>query len=327
MDLSNFEVCRKINYRVFENNREYFFLSTYPYLDIVFNDHCNAECKYCISHLVHKKEWCNIETHKKKIEYAIKNLGVKEVLLLGGEPTINDAIFEIIDFLKQNFKLNKICITTNAHRMSKDHEYAAKLLSSGITHINISLMTLNKERQQYINGTNSYVSINDLMFFKELADYYGVMIRINNNCFLNNNDSLNEIIEFYDLVKNYCHSVKFSPLLKTEGFSTVNEVTEFNQTHTLKDTQYDNLWHEIENHYEDYPIIRNKETFGFVEYSMIMLDTPIILNYNQHNKAREKITKENKINSLKLLVTGDLSLSWNREEKEYFINTDNTSVF
>jgi organic radical activating enzyme len=321
MDTNNYEIFRKINYIDFENNGNKFLLSTYPYLDIVFNDHCNAKCKFCISHLVHKKVWSNIEKHKQKIKYAIEQLGVKEVLLLGGEPTINDDIFEIIDYLKQ-FNINKICTTTNGHRMANDYIYAEKLLSSGITHLNMSIMNLNKEKQMYISGSNTYVSLEDLKYFKYLADENGVQIRINNNCFIDNNDHLKDIIEFYNLVKNCCHSVKFSPLLRTDSFSTVNEVTEFNRTHILEDAQYDSLWNNIETYYSDYPIVRNKETFGFVEYSMIMLDTPIILNYNQHGKLREKVVKENKINNIKLLATGDLSLSWNREEIDYFINTD-----
>lgn len=320
MNIKDYEIFRKINYKEFINNGRKFLLSTYPYLDIVFNDHCNARCKFCISHLVHKKEFCDIENHKQKIKYAIENLGVKEVLLLGGEPTINDDIFIILDYLKQ-FNLNKICLTTNGHRMAKDMEYTKKLFSSGITHINLSLMNIDNETQKYISGTNTYIGLDDLKDFKSIADENNVMIRINNNSFRYNNDNLIDIVDFYNSVKDYCHSVKFSPLLKTDDFSTVNEVTEFNRTHTLSDEQYDTLWSNVEDYFSSYPIVRNKETFGFVEYSMIMLDTPIILNYNQHGKLREKVVKENKINNLKLLATGDLSLSWNREEHDYFIDT------
>jgi molybdenum cofactor biosynthesis enzyme MoaA len=93
---------------------------------------------------VHSKEKADISNHKEKIKYAIEQMGVREVLLLGGEPTINDDIFEIIDYLKQ-FNLNKICTTTNGHRMALDYSYAEKLMSSGITHINLSVMNLDKK--------------------------------------------------------------------------------------------------------------------------------------------------------------------------------------
>lgn len=183
-------------------------------------------------------------------------------------------------------------------------------------------MNLDRDKQTYISGSNTYVSLLHLSKFMDFAESNNVKIRINNNCFKGNNEHTIEIIEFYNLVKNFCHSVKFSPLLKTDSFSTVNEVTEFNNSHILTDEHYDNLWHKVERHFGEYPIVRNKETFGFVEYSMIMLNTPIILNYNQHGRLREKVVREGKINNIKLLVTGNLSLSWNREERDYFICTD-----
>ena len=317
---NNFEVFRKINYRPFENNGKQFLLSDYPYLDIVFNDHCNAKCKFCIGSLVHKKEWATLDFHRDKIKYAIENLGVKEVLLLGGEPTINTELFDYVSYLK-TFNLNKICITTNGHKMSKDLKYAEQLFASGITHVNLSLMSLDEEKQLYISGSKTYVSLDHLKEFKKFADANGVSLRINNNCFKGNNDNLEDILDFYYKVKDHCHSVKFSPLLKTDSFSTINRVTEFNREHLLTDEHYDSLWKEVENHFSHYPIVRNKETFGFVEYSQMLLPTPIILNYNQHGQLRNKIVKEGKINNLKLLSTGNLSLSWNREESDYFINT------
>lgn len=321
MNINEYEVSRKIYYTEFINNGKRFLLSNYPYLDIVFNDHCNAKCKFCISHLIHKKEKCDIYKQMPKIDYAIERMGVKEVLLLGGEPTINDDIFIILDHLKR-YRLNKICLTTNGHRMAKDLNYAKKLLSSGITHVNISYMTADKEKQTYISGSPCYVSLENLWQFKALADDNNVHLRINNNVFAGNNDSLISLLNFYWSVSNKCHSVKFSPLLKTDSFSTVNEVTEFNAKNILPDAGYDNLWEQVENHFGNYPILRNTETFGFVEYSMVIMPTPIILNYNQHGKLREKVIKEGKINNLKLLATGDLSLSWNRDETDWFINTE-----
>ncbi|MDF2880215.1 MAG: moaA [Clostridiaceae bacterium] len=318
---SQYEICRKVDYEEFNNKGKKFLLSTYPYLDIVLNDYCNAQCKFCISQLVHKKEICNINKHKQKIKYAIEHMGVKEVLLVGGEPTIYDGLFEIIEYLKQ-FNLNKICITTNGHRMSKDMDYCKKLMSSGITHMNISVMSLDEDKQKYVSGSNTYLSLEHLKTFKKIADEGNVSIRINNNCFKGNNDNLNDILCFYNQIKDYCDSIKFSPLLKTDTFSTINAVTEFNREHVLSNEDYDCLWHTVENYFSSYPIIRNKETLGFVEYSMLLLSTPIIFNYNQHGMAREKIKKENKINNLKILVNSELSLSWNREEIEYYINTD-----
>ena len=155
-------------------------------------------------------------------------MGVREVLLLGGEPTINDDIFAIIDYLKQ-FSLDKICLTTNGIRLAYDPIYAERLFSSGITHVNISLMSENTEQQMYISRTRRCITRHQLSLIKEIADQHGVIIRINNNIFKGNHDNMESVLSFYNFVRPYCHSVKFSPLLKTDNFSTVNEVTEFNQ--------------------------------------------------------------------------------------------------
>lgn len=317
--LDEFEVCRKVNYRPFENKGKLWWLSDYPYLDIVFNDHCNAKCAFCIGRLVHDQKWADVETIKRKAAYAIQHMGVREVLLLGGEPTVNDDIFEVIDFLKQ-FHLAKICITTNGHRML-GAAYLKRLMASGVTHVNVSLMSLDLDRQREISGANAYVGEVSLREFARASDTNGVRIRINNNVFLGNNDSVPKMLGFYNRVKDHCDSVKFSPLLRTDSFSTVNEVTEFNRKHLLADEHYDELWHGLENVFRDFPIVRNPETFGFVEYSMILTTPPIILNYNQHGQLRKKVVEQSKINNLKLLPTGDLSLSWNREETDFFIDT------
>lgn len=321
IDKSQYEIFKKTEYVDFKNNGKKFLLNKNLYLDIVFNDTCNSRCRFCVADLIHNKQVADVEQFKSKIKFAIENMGVREVLLLGGEPTINDNIFIILDYLKQ-FDLDKICITTNGFRMSMDYSYTEKLFSSGITHVNISLMNKRELKQMEISRTNKSISEDNLREIKRVADKHNVKIRINNNVFLDNNDTINDILSFYDYVSPYCHSVKFSPLLKTDNFSTINEVTEFNRIHTLSDDKYESLFNSIEKMHFDFKIHKNAETFGFVEYSLIEADVPIILNYNHRGQMMDKVVNENKINNLKLLTTGDLSLSWNRELSEYFINTD-----
>lgn len=320
MFMNDYEVFRKLKYNRFLNNDKIFNISDYPYMDIVLGDHCNCKCRFCIADLVEKKICGDPDNIDRKVKYAIDNMGVKEVLILGGEPTISPILFDVIERLKK-YNLNKICITTNGHRMSKDIEFARKLFASGITHLNLSLMNEFEGRQKYINQSKDYISTKDLEIFRKLSIENGVKIRINSNVWEGNNDNLVEILRFYEYVKPYCDSVKFSPLLKTDDFSVVNVVTEWVKDNILEDEEYDKLWHVVEGYFSSYPIVRNKETFGFVEYSMIIKDVPIILNYNQHGQLRNKVIKENKINNIKLLSTGELSLSWNREEKDYIINT------
>lgn len=318
IDINAYEIFRKMYYTniVKIGNIDYY-LNQCPYLDIIFTDRCNARCKFCVASLIHDKEDCNLLVHKEMIKYAIDHLNVKEVLLLGGEPTISKDLLPMIKYLR-TLPLDKICMTTNGIRL-KSPKYRKEILSSGITHINLSLMSLDPEQQAFISGRGGNVSLRDLSSIWNDTIRYGVKLRINNNVFKGNNNSIEKMIQFYQAVKHKCHSLKFSPLLKTDNFSTVTTVTEFNREHILPDAEYERLWQGIENNFSEIHIIRNKETLGFVEYSMVLLPTPIILNYNHRGSMMQKVTEERKINGVKLLPNGHLSLSWNRELKDFYI--------
>lgn len=317
-NIEDFEIFRKMYYtNSVKVNGETYLLNQCPYLDLILTDRCNARCKFCVAHLVHEKEDCNFLTHTEQILYAVNNLNVKEVLLLGGEPTVSKDLFPIIHFLN-NLNLDKICITTNGIKL-RNEKFRWELLRSGITHMNISVMSLNPKKQKEINGVSKNIDLETLKEVYKLANVFGVNVRINTNVFKENNDTIQDMLKFYDSVKAYCHSIKFSPLLKTDSFSTINEVTEFNRQKILSDNEYEELWTKLERVLGDFPIVRNKKCLGFVEYSMIMCNPPIFLNYNHRGKMMKNVTEEKKINSIKLLTNGHLSLSWNREMPEYYI--------
>lgn len=322
MNLEGLEVSRKILYSPFENNNNLYFLSNYPYMDIVLHDYCNSKCKFCVASLMHDRALLPLTPKtKSKIDFAIDQMGVKEVLLLGGEPTlIDDSLFWVIDYLK-TFNLNKICMTTNGQRLAQDPEFAKKLCSSGLTHLNLSIMTFDVFDQTHYSGKKFYFKLEDLIKIHHLCREYGVTIRINTNVFLGNNDSKEDILTFYSRVKPFCDNVKFSSLLKTDVFSTINEVTEFNKTHTLSHEAYDDLFKSVEEYFADYPLIINNKTLGFVKNTLINLPVPIIFNYNHSGQLMKMFTERRLIHGVKLLPTGDLSYSWNREAPQYFINT------
>ena len=92
----------------------------------------------------------------------------------------------------------------------------------------------------------------------------------------------------------------------------------------LTDEEYDNLFDSVIRYfnYKGVQEIVNDEQFGFVKNVLLPFTTPIIFNYNQHGQMMNKVINENKINNLKILPNGELSLSWNRELTEYFIKTN-----
>jgi len=149
-------------------------------------------------------------------------------------------------------------------------------------------------------------------------------LRINSNIFLDNNDSVDEMRIFYELIRDKCDSVKFSPLLRADNFSVINQVINFIKKRILEPAKYEELYKTFELCFKDIPIVRNPKTLGFVEYSMICLDTPIILNYNHRNRMTE-MASQGYVNGIKLLTNGNISLSWNRDDLSQVIKFGETN--
>jgi molybdenum cofactor biosynthesis enzyme MoaA len=326
MNIENYEIFKRNTYHDFKNNGKTFLINDEPYLDIVLGDHCSLNCSFCIADLIHDKLRNDIDVMKEKVLFAVKNMRVKEVLLLGGEPTSQRSLIPMIEFLSK-LGLNKIVMTTNGLKMARNHEYARMIFKSGLTHLNISFMNIDQYKQKEITASKTPLTVSDIQHIYSIAKEHGVNVRVNNNVFKGNNDSVYEMNKFYSHISQCCDSVKFSPLLKTDSFSVVDEKTKWVNENILSDKDYDTLFEDLENHYSEskgISIIKNNALFGFVKNTMIPLKTPIILNWNQHGKMMDKVVNEKKINNIKLLPNGELSLSWNREMKGYFIKTTNT---
>lgn len=328
MDIQDYELFKFGNnhYSEFINNGKSYLLNDRTYLDIVLTDYCNANCNFCIADLIHKKLNASLDVFKEKIKYAVDNMNVKEVLLLGGEPTMSKILIPMIQWLK-TLNLDKIVMTTNGIRLAQDPEYRYNVLSSGITHLNLSFMSIDNKKQAETVNSKHTLSVNDISNISYKARYYKVKLRINNNIFRDNNDSVNDIIDFYNAMSPYADSIKFSPLLETDSFSVINKKTVWAKNNRLSDEKVRRLFELVEYYFTNkynVSVIENKEQFGFVKNSMIPLLTPIILNWNFGNYTgmMKKVTIENKINNIKLLPNNELSLSWNRELPEYFIHTN-----
>lgn len=97
---------------------------------------CNMKCTYCniqntIRNDLSLKEWKNAVD-------IIKKLGAKEIVILGGEPTMYPNIVELIDYIVN--ESNLICnLTTNA---IDNFEIVKKLLDTGLNSLGVSIDNL-----------------------------------------------------------------------------------------------------------------------------------------------------------------------------------------
>lgn len=329
MKIDDYEIFRygENVHTPFFNNGKTYNLNKSPYLDIVLTDRCNSNCGFCIADLIHKKIDIDFDVLKEKVLFAIENLNVKEVLVLGGEPTISPILIDVLGWLG-TLGLIKIVMTTNGIALSQNSELLNRVAQSGITNVNLSLMSINAKKQLEVGGRQKgELKIEDIDRIHNVFKQHGVGFRVNNNIFKGNNDTRESCSDFYNAIRNSCDSVKFSPLFAVDEFSVVNTKTNWVNKHILSAQQYERLFIELEHWFSDdgrVSVIENLSQFGFVKNTMVPLAKPIILNWNfgDYTGMAKRVKEHNEINNIKLLPNGELSLSWNREAEEFYIKTN-----
>ena len=117
-------------------------------LRISITDRCNFRCVYCMPPeglpWLPSEKVLSVDELVRLAAVAVR-MGVKEVRLTGGEPTIRPDLPEIIAGIAalQACGLKSLSLTTNGFNMTK---IAGKLAKAGLTRINVSLDSLSREK-------------------------------------------------------------------------------------------------------------------------------------------------------------------------------------
>ena len=307
-------------------------VNRHPYLSLVLTDHCNANCKFCAARLIHCKRTADLLVFKEKIKFAVEQLGVEEILFLGGEPTISPILFELAGYCRSLPAVKKMILTTNGIRMSQDQDFTQAIIAGHFfDHINFSIMNPDAGKRSYIAGRQDVPVFSIADFFCMLNSLKMVYqsktkFRVNVNVFKGNMDSAFEIFDYWGTIRKCVDSMKFSPLLPTDQFSAQPDVSDWVRQAILSQLEIEAIFGQLVYMFDRMAIATfdSRDHFGFVRNSIICATTPIILNWNvgDYSNMMNKVVHEHKINNVKLLPTGDLSLSWNRELPEYFIPTE-----
>lgn len=108
-------------------------------LCLVLNFSCNLNCKHCCSPKNKNNEYMSFEQAKKIIDEAY-HLGVYEILLTGGECTINKDFLKIAKYIRT--KHLKLTIFTNAQSLYDDNNLFNEIVNLYPSNIQISLYSL-----------------------------------------------------------------------------------------------------------------------------------------------------------------------------------------
>jgi molybdenum cofactor biosynthesis enzyme MoaA len=305
IDINSLEIFKIPNYKSESIGSESVDINTNAYLSIVVTNNCQKNCSYCINNETDKSLNLNIYKAIDQIQKLVKRYHIKEAILLGGEPLMHPNLFELIKQLREDSGLEFIRLTTNGILLNNE-TFIKQLVDKnrGIQGINIS----------YHN--NDFINLHQLKLAVETIKKYNsnIKIRINTNIWKNNLDNLKHLLIHINKL-NFVDEIRISNIIPKDSFS-VNSINHDNDLILFND-EYEKLFNHLINHYSNnYTIIKNDKTLGFVKYVLIPTKIPIIINWNLDSdvslQACENISNK-KINTFKCLVSGDISLSWNKK--------------
>lgn len=195
------------------------------WLEIMLISRCNGICSWCIEKDGYKPK--QIASWQKIANTAIRT-GKKNVILLGGEPTLYPNIGELIRFLILHRK--NVYVTTNGSRLSK--EYIDENLI-GITGVNISIHDYPVELNRNITGIK--LNANSLFENVKICKENNISVRFNCNVIKGHVDSKQGIFNYIKYAKEMgANKIRFAELKNNidlfvdlkQALPSIHELTE-----------------------------------------------------------------------------------------------------
>lgn len=224
------------------------------YLRLAVTDRCNFRCQYCMpaqgADIVARKE---LLTYKEmyRITRVLSELGVDKVRLTGGEPFVRKDFIKFLESLAFNDKLKSINLTTNGALVGK---YIDKLEELGITNVNLSIDSLNKEKFNRITRRKAFDDV-----YNTLQNLQQSNINLKLNVVVIPDVNTNEIIDFIALTKNQDLAVRFIEEMPFNGKGLRKTKQVWNSETILKHIQF---------HYKNIDALAHKKSSTSNNYSV-----------------------------------------------------------
>lgn len=170
------------------------------YLRVSLTDRCNLRCKYCmpedgLENKLDHEDILKLEDVYKVIE-AFVELGIDKVRFTGGEPLVRKGIVDLIRKVNNLENVKDIALTTNAILLE---DMLEDLKDAGLTRVNISLDTMDKEKYKLITRGGDLDRV--LSAIKKAQTLNINPIKINSVLIGGFNDSKEEVEKLVSLTK------------------------------------------------------------------------------------------------------------------------------
>lgn len=146
------------------------------YMRISVTDRCNLRCKYCMPDggisTIPMAELLSYEEIARVCQ-AAADLGIKKVRLTGGEPLVRLEVAKLVSMIHRIPDIESITMTTNGILLK---EHLAELTESGLSGVNISLDTLDRETFEHITGQDA---LGKVMESIHAALEAGICVKVN----------------------------------------------------------------------------------------------------------------------------------------------------
>jgi cyclic pyranopterin phosphate synthase len=115
-------------------------------LRVSVTDRCNFRCQYCMPAdglpWLERAEILSFEEIERLVRVA-SEMGVNELRLTGGEPLVRRDFPSLVSMLRSVPGIDDLSLTTNGYLLERD---AAALVKAGITRVNVSIDSLQRDR-------------------------------------------------------------------------------------------------------------------------------------------------------------------------------------
>lgn len=179
----------------------------YDSVDIRFTKACDNDCSFCIE----KGGLSSLgDSNVKEIVKSTLDTGIKDVLILGGEPLLQpNKVLEYITAIRKN--VNTIYLTTSLPKTIGEHPYIIYKIFDLLDGINVSV----HHYDSAINNSIFVASSNHdrLEMLKDLNTKFGSKIRTSINLVQEGIDSKTELLKMLDILQSIgCIHIKINEL-------------------------------------------------------------------------------------------------------------------
>ena len=288
-----------------------YLVSNRLFLDLVFNNKCNYNCKFCIARTKSYSDE-SIDNWKSSFKRTIELFKeeIDSLIILGGEATIDPNFFAKLAYIDELTKDNHIftILTTNGF-MLKYNNFLSMVASSSIDSVNISVMNYNQVINNELMGANT-LNREEIKNIYDVLHASGKTVRINTNVAKNNLNTVTELENFVKYFKGCFDVVKFTPLMKTDMFNTIDSVLNYTHENAMSKEQIKELFDSFASKHQKNNY--NNKVFGLINYGdLTVFDEHVILKYEQ---VEDMYDLDRIIPTLKLYPNGCLSNEWNYQK-------------